>query len=729
VLRVVTGGGSDTAAGYESNPLLAALAPVGQYQGIRFRLPRSAAGNRGDSGDAAGSASDVSQSGRVNAAAEASQVQVRQVALKGDWWRTDNGPLLASHRETRLWLALLPARGGGYALFDAATDTTRQVDESVAAELGDFAYCFYRPLPASAVNAIALLRFGWHGQGHDLAMVAGLSLLTGVLGMMVPFVTGKLIDTLIPSAERDSVWMVTGALLAAALAAMMFGVARAIAVLRVEGKMDASLQAALWDRLLKLPVPFFRDYSAGDLALRLNGINAMRHALAGGTIGTLLSSVFASVNFLLLFYYSARLALAALGITVVAVVVIGTCAAVRLYFEQQMAPVAGRLSGMVFQYLSGITKLRVASAETRAFANWVHEFTWLRRLSFSAAQASTVQETFFSACGLAAAAVIFASTGMLLTEQAALASAAGAAASVPMTTGDFAGFMAAFGSFFAGMLALAAVLMSLLNLVPVYARLRPVLDALPEVDDTKQHPGQLAGGIEVVKAGFHYRDGPAILKSVSFSIRPGGFIALVGASGSGKSTLLRLLLGFEKPTAGSIYYDNQDLADLDVHAIRRQIGVVLQGGQLMSGDIFSNIVGASGLGIDDAWDAARLCGLKEDIENMPMGMHTVVSEGSSTLSGGQRQRILIARAVVHKPRIIFFDEATSALDNRTQAIVSHSLNSLKATRVVIAHRLSTIVHADRIIVLKDGEVAQNGSYQQLVGEPGPFAELVKRQMA
>jgi ABC-type bacteriocin/lantibiotic exporter with double-glycine peptidase domain len=249
------------------------------------------------------------------------------------------------------------------------------------------------------------------------------------------------------------------------------------------------------------------------------------------------------------------------------------------------------------------------------------------------------------------------------------------------------------------------------------------------VDASKKHPGELQGSIEVVKLGFSYTADQEIIKNATFSVRPGGFIALVGLSGSGKSTLFRLMLGFEKPSRGSIYYDNQDLADLDVRAVRRQLGVVLQGGRLMTGDIFSNIVGSSQLTIDDAWEAARMVCLEEEIDEMPMGMHTVISEGSSTLSGGQRQRILIARAIVHRPRILFFDEATSALDNRAQAIVSRSVEQLKATRIVIAHRLSTVINADRIIVLQDGGIVQTGSYEELIAQEGPFADLAKRQIA
>ena len=722
VVSVVTGRDSEEAASLENHPLMLALAPLARHLAINFRMPMGGAG--------AWNAHNL-----VHEVADASQVRVREVALKGEWWTGDNGPLLATRRETKEWVTLVPRKGKYYELHDPSTGTVGRVDERLAAELGDFAFYFYRALPAKKINAFDLLNFSTHGLGRDLWWVIGLSVLAGILGMVVPVATGKLIDTYIPAADRDGVWAMTAAIVAAGVATALFGMARSIAVLRIESKMNGAVQSAVWDRLLKLPVPFFRNYTAGDLAVRLNGINTIRHALSGSTIGALLTSIFSIFNFALLFYYSAKLALVALVITMVALAVIFICGYFKLRFERGLSEVAGRLAGMVFQYLSGIPKLRVASAETRAFANWVGEFTLSRRLAFAAANVANIQNAFLSMYSLISVAIIFAMVGAVMLDDAVSAATAAAALGsnaepvAKLTTGDFVAFNAAFGSFFAALLAMASTVVSLLNLAPVYARARPILETLPEVDESKAHPGPLAGGIEVVKVGFRYRDGPDILKDVTFSIRPGGFIALVGPSGSGKSTLFRLLLGFERPSKGSIYFDNQDLADLDVHAVRKQIGVVLQGGSLMSGDIFSNIVGASQLSIDDAWEAARLCGLEEDIQRMPMGMHTVISDGSSTLSGGQRQRILIARAIVHRPRIIFFDEATSALDNRTQAVVSRSLEMLKATRIVIAHRLSTVVNADRIIVIKDGVVAQNGSYQALLAEPGPFAELAKRQIA
>ena len=268
------------------------------------------------------------------------------------------------------------------------------------------------------------------------------------------------------------------------------------------------------------------------------------------------------------------------------------------------------------------------------------------------------------------------------------------------------------------------------EIVPLYERAKPILDAAPEVDIGKAAPSDLSGDVEMSHVSFRYRpDGPLILDDVSLRIRPGEFVAFVGPSGAGKSTIIRLLLGFESPTAGSVHYDHEDLAALDRQAVRRQIGVVLQDGKTLSGDIFTNIIGSSLLTLDDAWEAAYLAGMADEIQRMPMEMHTVISDGGSTLSGGQRQRLMIARAVVAKPRILLFDEATSALDNETQARVSRSLENLKATRIVVAHRLSTVVNADRIYVLSAGRIVQQGRHEDLMKEGGLFAELMRRQMA
>ncbi|HZJ83847.1 MAG TPA: ATP-binding cassette domain-containing protein, partial [Clostridia bacterium] len=297
--------------------------------------------------------------------------------------------------------------------------------------------------------------------------------------------------------------------------------------------------------------------------------------------------------------------------------------------------------------------------------------------------------------------------------------------------GLFIAFNSAFVSFVFSMTSLSESLIGANIVIPLYQRAKPILETLPEYDENKINPRPLTGSIEVNHLSFRYKeDGPLILQDISFQINEGDYVALVGTSGCGKSTLLRVLLGFEKPETGEIYYDGQDLSKIDIRAVRRQLGVVLQNGQLMIGNIFSNIVGANPyLTTDDAWEAARMAGLEEDIKEMPMGMYTVISEGASTISGGQKQRLMIARAIIKKPKILFFDEATSALDNNTQAIVSKSLDRLQTTRLIIAHRLSTIINCNKIIVMDKGKIVETGTYEELMDNNSIFADLARRQLA
>jgi ATP-binding cassette subfamily C protein len=519
-----------------------------------------------------------------------------------------------------------------------------------------------------------------------------------------------------------------GALIAVAIATTMFTMARSMAALRLESRADCGLEAAIWDRALNLPTTFFKRYTSGDLASRLGAINTIRQAVSGTTLGSILTGFFSLLNITLLFYYDAKLALLGVGLVLGAALLTFALGLLTLRYQRRMVESSGTLSGLVLEYLRGVAKLRVTGAEARAFANWAREFSRMKQLAFGAGHVKNINDVFLSVYAVVTDILLFGAIGFFLIK-AAGAPITGQEAVKALTTGQFIAFYGAFGAVMGAVTGLSNTALGLLNLVPVYERAKPVLEGLPEVDEAKTHPGELHGQLDVVNAAFRYReDGPLILDNVSFSIRPGGFIAVVGPSGSGKSTLLRCLLGFEKLSAGGIFFDNQNLDDLDLRAVRRQMGVVLQHSQLMPGDIFTNIVGTSLLNIDDAWEAARLCSLEEDIKAMPMGMHTMLSEDGGTLSGGQRQRILIARAIVHRPRIIFFDEATSALDNRSQEIVTQSLNQLRATRIVIAHRLSTVMNADRIIVMDRGRIAQVGDYKALIDVPGIFQDLAKRQM-
>lgn len=662
------------------------------------------------------------------ALARLGRLRVRQVALRDDWWRGDGGPLLGETEEGRHPVALIPVPGGGYVVCNPADRSQQRATAEVARTLSPFAYAFTRPFSGGTLALPQVLRFGLRGCGHDVRMVVALGVVTGVLGMLTPLLTGVIFNSVIPGAARGQLLELMGILVAAAVATSLFTIARGVALLRVEGRMGAAIQAAVWDRLLSLPLPFYRDYSAGDLAARAMGIEEIRQALSGATVTAIFGGLFSLFNFGLLFYYDARLAWWATGIIVVALALTVLVSWLQRRDQREIARLRNRTAGLVLQFLTNIGKLRVAAAEVHAFALWVRQFSQQRRLQFRVRAIGNWFAVFNAVLPAVATMLLF---GIVSAgDRGATTLHAGAAAAPALSTGDFVGFLAAFGACLAAVLSTGTAVVGAVSVVPAYENAQPILAAAPEVDEAKTDPGPLAGDIELRHVAFRYRaETPLVLRDLSLHVRRGEYVALVGPSGSGKSTILRLLLGFDVPESGAVQYDGQDLAGLDVQAVRRQIGVVLQSGRLTPGDIFSNVVGSTGATMADALEAVRMAGLAEDVKQMPMGLHTIVSEGGETLSGGQRQRLLIARAIVSRPRLIFFDEATSALDNHTQAIVSASLTQLRATRIVIAHRLSTIMHADRICVVEQGAIVQSGTYDELIRQEGLFATLARRQIA
>jgi ATP-binding cassette subfamily C protein len=584
------------------------------------------------------------------------------------------------------------------------------------------AYCFYRPLPEQALTGLDLLKFGARGLKKDLAMIGLMGLAIGLLSLAVPESIRILVDEIIPLADRSQLLSLTLGLLAVAIGGGLFQLAQGFALLRVETKADSAIQAAIWDRLLRLPVAFFRRFSAGDLADRANGVSLIRQILTGVTLTTLLAGLFSLLNFFLLFWYSWQLAVVAVGLTVLAVAALSLTSVFQLSYRRRMVERQGKISGLLLQILTAISKFRVTGTESRAFTVWAREFFRQQELTYRAERVENYLTTFNVSYPLATTMVVFT---MLVYFNGRSGDS-----SASLSLGTFLAFSAAFGQFLNAGLNLTATALQISTVVPIYERIKPILQTKPEVDEAKSDPAELSGEIEMSHVSFRYApDMPLVLDDISFQIKPREFVAFVGPSGAGKSTLIRLLLGFETAESGSIYYDGQDLNMLNIQGVRRQIGTVLQNGELIAGDIFTNIIGSSLLAVKEAWEAAHQAGLAEDIKQMPLGMHTIIGEGGGAFSGGQRQRLLIARSLINRPRIILFDEATSSLDNRTQAIVSQSLERLQATRLVGAHRLSTIINADRIFVLQAGKIVQQGTYQELMEQPVPFAELAVRHLA
>ncbi|QLA19101.1 NHLP bacteriocin export ABC transporter permease/ATPase subunit [Desulfolutivibrio sulfoxidireducens] len=652
----------------------------------------------------------------VPRAAESLGLRARPVTLRGQWWRDDSGPFVGFFDDGSP-VALIARRPGRYQAMHPASGESRPVTRELAARIGQKAWSFIRPFPDRPLCGRDLVRQGLHGCGRDAVTLVAGSVLMGLLGMAVPVVTGLVFSEIIPGANRSLLAQMAMLLASCALAGLLIEVARNIALQRFVALVDLNLEPALWDRLLRLPTSFFRLEAPGALAERAEGLWFIRNSLAGSVFTGLFSSIFAFANLALLFYYDASLARVALLLLVLgAAGSLGINLYVRRFWRAYHAARC-TLSGLVIQLLSGIAKLKLSGSEPRAFALWAeHKSKTLgaARQGYFWSDMLCVFELVFP---LLATIVLFAAAFEEQNEGAASA-------------GTFLAFLSAFGLVQGAMIQLTRAATDINRVIPVYKRLSPILEATPESSGKGEDPGQLAGGIEIVGLTFRYiPDGPVILDDIHLRVEPGQFVALAGPSGSGKSTLLRLLLGFERPESGSIYYDDLDLADFDLTAFRRRnIGAVLQNGALLPGDIFSNISGSRDITLDQAWAAARGAGLAQDIEDMPLGMRTPVSAGMGTLSGGQRQRLLIARALAGKPRILFFDEATSALDNRSQETVSASLTAMNITRVVVAHRLSTIQNADRIFFLEDGRIVESGTHAELLARGGRYVAMARRQM-
>jgi NHLM bacteriocin system ABC transporter ATP-binding protein len=661
---------------------------------------------------------------RLPAIAKASRFRFRSVALRDNWWETDHGPLLAYREQGLAPVAILKNKATDYELTDPQTNERQRIDASVAATLCPFAVSFYTPFPEKKLRAWDLIKFGVRESKLDMWTILAMGILLGLLGMVTPYFSGQIFDSIIPAAERVELLQFSIGLLAAAFGTFAFELVRAIAVLRLSGKMDYLVQAGVWDRLLALPSIFFREYAAGDLADRALGVDQIRQAVSQAGTQAIVGSISALIMIAFLFSYNMQMAFVAVGLVLLSVVFPMALNLLQIKHQRKLFYIRGSISGLVLQLINGVNKLRVSGSEDRAFREWARKFSEQKRIAFAAGRLANMAHVFNQIFPVICTAIIFGMYAWFRDQ------AAKNGETFKMTTGEFIAFNTLFTNILSSFLALAAASLELMIILPLFERLVPIIEAEPEIDQAKAHPGELAGEIEVSHLTFRYiKDGPPILRDVSLHIRPGEFVALVGGSGSGKSTLLRLLLGFEKPESGVILYDNQDLNSLDLREVRQQTGVVLQSSKLMPTDIYRNIIGSHQLSLNDAWEAARMSGLDRDIKNMPMGMNTVVSEGGGTFSGGQRQRLMVARALVNKPRIIFFDEATSALDNETQRTVTDSLDAMQSTRIVIAHRLSTIINADKIYVLMNGEMVQSGTYAQLINQPGPFADLAKRQLA
>ena len=682
------------------SPIAAACRIAGEPLGIDVIAPPRLRG-----------ASFVTRLGEV---ARASGFRFREVRLDDGWWRADVGSLVAVDEDERP--VALVRRRGRYELVDPEHGARIAVDARTAATLAPTAYMLYACLGSEPSDGRQLLRLGLFPARVDLVRMLLSSIALGLFSLATPIAAQTIFNRVVPEGDRSALLGITLVLVAAALGGATAYLMQGLALLRLEGRASTGSQAAVIDRLLDLPASFFRAYSAGDLGTRALGVEMIRESLTTAVTATLVALLIALFNLGYILVLDVQLGLIAVGLLLAAGIVLVLVVRRQIPHQRRLQAALGQTQALALQILGAVPKLRVARAEERAFARW-------------AAGLGRMKDAFVDNQRILAALSAFVA-GWQAIAMAFVLLVVGESSATSLSTGDFVAFTTAFGTTTAAVLGLVTILSTATQAAVLWERASPIVRSAPEVTAGEADPGELTGRVEFAHVSFHYGgEGPLVLDDVSFSTAPGEFVALVGPSGAGKSTVLRILLGFERPSVGTVSYDGQSLTDVDTRSVRRQLGTVIQNARILSGTIFQNIVGAANLSVDDAWEAARTAGIADEIERMPMGMHTFVSDVGAAFSGGQRQRLLIARAVVTRPRVLLFDEATSALDNRTQAAVSRALDELQATRIVIAHRLSTIRTADQILVLDRGRVVERGRYDELMDGDGLFAALARRQIA
>ncbi len=642
-----------------------------------------------------------------------SGIMTREVYLEKGWHKDASGPMLAFFKESRQACALIPAKRGGYEFFDERTGKNIHIKGKEEELFDEDAIVFYKPLPQRKLNFKDVVKFHWeaHGTSDKVRFLVFLALAT-LIQLFVPRVTKIIFSTLIYSNSMRLFFAVAVFLLSMSISSVMFTSLKNLVLSRINNRNSTAFEAALVMRLMLLPVHFFRVNNAGLLSSRMYGCRQFSNYLGNLAYSSVLTSLFSLIYIGQIIHYAPSLAPIAITVIVLQIVLYIVLGIVSSKVKQRQLTMENQEDSLAYSTIFGMQKIKLVGAEKRIYGQWANAFE-------KSADALYRPPLFMIFCPVLIKAVSL--VGCILLYYEALKSR--------ISLSDYYAFNSAFGLVAGAVAALSVLVESLTRIRPLYAQIQPVLEAVPEVDSAKKLVSSLKGKIKLEDVCFRYDPTtPNIVDHLNLNIEPGEYLAIVGRTGCGKSTIMRLLLGFEKPDSGLITYDGSDLQTLNLRSLRQKIGVVLQDGQLFNGDIYSNIViSAPWLTEEEAWEAARMAGLEDDIKNMPMGMHTMISSNSGGVSGGQRQRIMIARAIASKPKILLFDEATSALDNVTQKIVSDSLAKLNCTRIVIAHRLSTIKQCDRIIMLGGGHILEDGTYDELMALNGEFADMVARQ--
>lgn len=641
-----------------------------------------------------------------------SGIMYRSVKLEKGWYRDAAGAMLGRLKSGEV-VALLPDKLGRYGFFNPNTQKRVKLNRKTQEWFEEDAYCFYKPFPLKKIGIRDLIKYIFSTIDVSVIVyIVAITLFATLVGMITPKITKILFSDVLESKSLQLLLSVACFYVCTSLSLLLIRGIKSLLMNRVSIQMDVSVQAATMARVLSLPPNFFKNYSSGEITSRAQSVNSLCTTLVQTFLSTGLTSLFSLLYITQVFVYAKELVVPALCVTIATLVFSVVSSLVQMKISEKQMELSGKMSGLTYQIITGVQKIKLSGSEKRVFARWLNHYSEEAKLTYNPPKFLLFNGVISTAISLVGTIVMY-----FFAVQS------------NVSVADYTAFNSAYGMLSGALMSVAGIALTAARIKPVFEMAKPIMNAEPEISEGKQTVTKISGGIELSHVSFRYDvNSPLVVDDLSLKIKPGQYVAVVGKTGCGKSTLLRLLLGFEKPQKGAVYYDGKDLETLDLRSLRKKIGVVTQNGKLFQGDIYSNIViSAPYLSVDDAWKAAEIADIAEDIRKMPMGMHTIISEGAGGISGGQKQRLMIARAVAPNPKVLMFDEATSALDNITQKKVSEALDGLKCTRIVIAHRLSTIKQCDRIIVLDGGKIVGDGTYDELLAKKGYFYELVERQ--
>ena len=657
--------------------------------------------------------------------ARASHFICREVTLDMDWYKNDCGVMIAfipeektveGKKKKELHPVACYLKGSRYYCYDVTAQEEKPIRKNLADTFEGKAYSLRRTLPNKKVTAKELVSFVWKGiQARDIIHLVVLSLICSLIGVLLPKLNQLIYDEYIPMGNTDLLTQICFVIAACMIGKVFISIVKTLQEYRIPERAGYEMQDAIYHRIFELPENFFRDYDSAELANRISGVSGIVNSLVSKVFSNGFTLIISVVYWIQMIRYSGKLTLVCL----IMLIIYGTA----FYFLsrhavkhiKQIEEYKGIADGKLFQFISGVDKIRMAGAEERAVLEYSTPVANEKRLSLKTGRNNAMLSILMDAGSTVFMMVLY---YMVIKSK------------IGIGMGAFMAFTTAFGSVSSATLGFVQALTEYEQLKPVMKRVSPILQTAPEDDLNKDLITALSGDILVDHVTFGYaKDQAPVLNDLSLRIHPGEYVAIVGPSGCGKSTLLKMLLGFETPDRGRVVYDGKDIASINKHSLRKRIGVVLQNGKLIAGSILENItITSANPDVKKVWATIEDVGLTEDVKAMPMGIHTVLSENGGTISGGQQQRILIARAIYNEPKVLFFDEATSALDNITQAKVCESLEKRKMTRVVIAHRLSTVKKCDRILLLDQGKVSEEGTFEELMNLKGKFYQMAIRQI-